>query len=107
MKILTMLQLLQHHNTYFSPAGNLEAAALNTRGLLHGGRDNSAIYWKDGGCFLLTMEVYTDGFGSSQLVSKYSALLHCASLGGKKWISRKYSFLGSWKTECRQAEWQS
>lgn len=30
MKILTMLQLLQHCKTLFSPAGNLAAAILNT-----------------------------------------------------------------------------
>lgn len=51
MKILTMLQLLQHNNTYFSPAGNLEAAALNTRGLLYGGRDNSRHLLKGWGLF--------------------------------------------------------
>lgn len=41
IKILTMSQQLRHHNTIFSPAGNLAAAVVNTRGLLRGGRDNS------------------------------------------------------------------
>lgn len=71
-----MLQLLQHHNTIFSPAGNVAAAVLNTRGLLYRGRDNSTHLLGGCGVGFLTAEVFTDGFGSSQLVSTFAAIIH-------------------------------
>lgn len=95
MKTLTTFQLLQHQSTIFSPAGNTAAAIMNTRGLSYGGKDNRTHLLRGQGVGFLTMEVHTDGFGTSQLVSKFSAIIHCASLGGNKWISSKHSFLGS------------
>lgn len=80
MKILATLQLPQHHDT-FSPAGNLAAAVLNTRGLLYGGRDNSTYLLGGHGVGFLTPEVFTDKFGSSQLVSTFTAIIHCAFFG--------------------------
>lgn len=93
MKILTTFQLLQHQSTIFSPAGNLATAIMNTRGLSYGGKDNRTHLLRGQGVGFLTIEVHTDGFGTSQLLSKFSTITHCASLGGNKWISNKHYFL--------------
>lgn len=49
MKILTMLQLLQHHYMILSPAGNLAAAVQNIRGLFYEGEITAQIDREDGG----------------------------------------------------------
>lgn len=87
-----MLQLLQQHNTVFSLSGNLAAAVLYTRDLLYGGRDNSTHVLRGWGVSFLTMEVYTDVFGSSQLVGKFLSIAYCASLGGKNGFHRSILF---------------